>query len=199
MAKKKQKKKYWTPEEEQRLIKLCEKDSQTEVARKMNRSVASVKAKRINMNIDCFQDHTDKLNITEISEIVGVQKNSISRTWIKYGFPIKKQGPFSVVSEKELVDFMQEHPELWKASDCDYYFFQRFDWFLKRLEREKTGKEETNHYRNRRPWTELDISRFKMLKSRGLTHNEIAKELGRTKRAIDHMNMRLNGCDKNAV
>lgn len=54
MPKKKQKKKYWTPEEEQRLIKLSEKHSQSTIARKMKRSVASVKAKRINMNIDCF-------------------------------------------------------------------------------------------------------------------------------------------------
>lgn len=199
MPKKKQKKKYWTQEEEQRLIKLCEKNSQTEVARRLKRSVASVKAKRINMNIDCFQNQTDKLTVTEISEMVGVQKNSITRTWIKYGFSIKKEGPFSVVSELELTEFMQQHPELWKASECDYYSFQRFDWFIDRLEREKTGKEEISHYRNRRYWTDLDISRFKMLKSRGLTHNEIAAELGRTRQSIDHINMRLKKYNANAI
>ena len=192
MPKKKQKKKYWTPEEEQRLIKLSEKHSQSTIARKMKRSVASVKAKRINMNIDCFQDQTDKLTATDISKIVGVQVNSITRTWIKYGFPIKREGCFAVASEKELIDFMQKHPELWKASDCDYYFFYRFDWFIERLEKEKSGIDELSHYRNRKSWTELDISRFNMLKRRGLTHNQIATELGRTKNAIDHMSMRLN-------
>ena len=199
MARKKQRNRKWTPEEEQRLIKLCEKDSQTEIARKMKLSVASIKGKRIQMNIDCYSDQTDKLNVTQISELVGVQKNSITRTWIKYGFPIKKQGLFSVVSENELCKFMQEHLELWKAADCDYYFFQRFDWFIERLEREKVGKENISHYRNRKSWTELDISRFKMLKSRGLTHNQIALELGRTRSAVDHMNMRLNGCDRNVI
>lgn len=192
-------KRKWTPEEEQRLIKLCEKHSQSTIARKMKRSVSSIKGKRIQMNIDCFSDQMDKLMVSEIAEITGVQMNSITRTWIKYGFPIKREGCFAVVSEKELVDFMQEHPELWKASDCDYYFFCRYKWFTDRLEREKAGTDNISHYRNRKAWTDLDISRFKMLKSRGLTHNEIATELGRTKRAIDHMNMRLNGRDKDVV
>ena len=185
-------KRKWTEQEEEQFLKLSEKYSQTKIARKLNRSVASVKGKRIRMNIDCFSEQTDKLNITQISEITGIQKGSISKTWRKYGLKLKKEGCFSVISENELIDFMKSHPELWKASDCDYYFFYRFDWFIERLEKEKSGIDELSHYRNRKSWTELDISRFNMLKSRGLTHNQIAAELGRTKNAVDHMNMRLN-------
>ncbi len=185
-------KRKWTEQEEEEFLKLSEKYSQTKIARKLNRSVASVKGKRIRMNIDCFSEQTDKLNITQISEITGIQKGSISKTWRKYGLKLKKEGCFSVISENELIDFMKSHPELWKASDCDYYFFYRFDWFIERLEKEKSGIYELSHYRNRKSWTELDISRFNMLKSRGLTHNQIATELGRTKNAVDHMNMRLN-------
>ena len=185
-------KRKWTEQEEEEFLKLSEKYSQTKIARKLNRSVASVKGKRIRMNIDCFSEQTDKLNITQISEITGIQKGSISKTWRKYGLKLKKEGCFSVISENELIDFMKSHTELWKASDCDYYFFYRFDWFIERLEKEKSGIDELSHYRNRKSWTELDISRFNMLKSRGLTHNQIATELGRTKNAVDHMNMRLN-------
>lgn len=185
-------KRKWTEQEEEQFLKLSEKYSQTKIARKLNRSVASVKGKRIRMNIDCFSEQTDKLNITQISEITGIQKGSISKTWRKYGLKLKKEGCFSVISEDELIDFMKSHTELWKASDCDYYFFYRFDWFMEKLEKEKSGIDELSHYRNRKSWTELDISRFNMLKSRGLTHNQIATELGRTKNAVDHMNMRLN-------
>lgn len=185
-------KRKWTEQEEEQFLKLSEKYSQTKIARKLNRSVASVKGKRIRMNIDCFSEQTDKLNITQISEITGIQKGSISKTWRKYGLKLKKEGCFSVISEDELIDFMKSHTELWKASDCDYYFFYRFDWFMEKLEKEKSGIDELSHYRNRKSWTELDISRFKMMKSRGLTHNQIATELGRTKNAVDHMNMRLN-------
>ena len=196
---KKKSKKYWSPEEEIKLLKLCEKDSQTEIARKMNRSVASVKGKRIRMNINCFSDQTDKLNITQISEITGIQKGSIGKTWRKYGLQLKKEGCFAVVSESELIDFMKNNPQLWKASGCDFYFFQRFDWFMKRLEQEKAGLIEMSHYRNRKEWTDLDISRFKMLKRRGFTHNEIAAELGRKRQSIDHINMRLKKYNANAI
>lgn len=190
--KRKSKKKKWTPEEERKLIRLSETKTQSDIAKILKRSVSSVKYKRISMGIDCFANQTDLLNITQISELTGIQKGSISKTWRKYGLKLKKEGCFSVISEDELIDFMKSHTELWKASDCDYYFFYRFDWFIERLEKEKSGIYELSHYRNRKSWTELDISRFNMLKSRGLTHNQIATELGRTKNAVDHMNMRLN-------
>ena len=191
MGRSKKKKKKWTLEEEQRLIKLCEDNPQTEVARKMRRSVSSVKNKRISMNIPSYSDSTDKLKISEVARLVGIDYQSITRTWVKYGFEIDKTGVFSLVTEDVLIKFMQEHTELWKASDCDYYFFYRFSWFIEKLKNEKNGKENLNHYRNRKVWTDLDISRFKMLKSRGLTHNEIAIELGRTQSAVEHMSMRL--------
>ena len=181
----------WTPDEERKLIRLSETKTQSEIAKSLKRSIASVKCKRIEMGIDCFTDQTDLLNITQISEITGIQKGSIGKTWRKYGLVFQKKGYFCVVSEDELIEFMQKNPKLWKASDCDYYFFCRFPWFLERLDREKAGEESINHYRNRKVWTELDISRFKMLKTRGLTHGEIAEELGRTRQSIDHMNMRL--------
>lgn len=188
----KRKKKRWTAEEEEKLIWLSERKTQSGIAKSLKRSVSSVKCKRISMGIDCFTEQTDLLNITQIAEITGVEKGSISRTWRKYGLEFRNIGNFCVVSENELIDFMQENPELWKASDCDYYFFYRFPWFIERLEREKTGKDNLNHYRNRKEWTDLDISRFRMLKSRGLTLNQIAIELGRTRSAVEHMSMRLN-------
>ena len=196
---KKKSKRMWTLEEEQRLIKLSEKYSQRTIAKNLNRSVASVKGKRIRMKIDCFTDQTDKLNITQISELTGIHNGSISKTWRKYGLRFRKENNFAITTEKQLIEFMRSHPELWKAADCDYYFFYRFDWFMEKLEKEKSEEIQLSHYRSRRPWTELDISRFKMLKSRGLTHNEIAAELGRTKRAIDHINIRLNNYNSNVV
>ena len=189
----KPKRRRWTQEEEQKLIRLSETKTQSEIAKSLRRSVASVKCKRVNMGLDCFSDQTDLLNITQISELTGVEKGSISKTWRKYGLVFQKKGYFCVVSENELIDFMQKNPNLWKASSCDYYFFYRFPWFQERLQKEKAGEDAISHYRNRKVWTDLDISRFKMLKRRGLTHQEIAEELGRTRQSIDHMNMRLCG------
>lgn len=184
-------KRAWTEKEEQRLIYLCERYPQCEVARKLKRTISSVKAKRLRMNLDSFSDSTDKLNIAQISELVGVHRQSITRTWFKYGFKTEKEGMFLLAAENELIRFMKKHPELWKAADCDYYFFQRFDWFIDKLHKEKAGQIQLNQYRTRKSWTELEISRFKMLKKRGLTNSEIAKELDRTLSSVEHMSARL--------
>lgn len=177
----------WTKEETDLLIELSEYMTQSEVARRLGRSVSAVKNKRREMGICSFTDQTDRLTITQIAELVGVDKSTIAKTWRKYGMRFRTVGYFKVTTEQALVDFMRKHPELWKASKCDYYFFCRHEWFIERLESEKLGLEVKNHYQNRRPWTSLDISRMQMLKRRGLTHKQIGNELGRSKRAIDHM------------
>ena len=177
----------WTKDEEQRLIELSENMTKIQLAKEFGRSVSSVNNKRIAMGLASFSDQTDKLTITQIAELVGVDKSTIAKTWRKYGMRFRTVGYFKVTTEKALVGFMRKYPGLWKASKCDYYFFCRHEWFIERLENEKVGLEVKNHYQNRRPWTSLDISRMQMLKRRGLTHKQIGNELGRSKRAIDHM------------
>ena len=87
---------------------------------------------------------------------------------------------------------MKNHTELWRATKCDYHFFCRYKWFIQKLENEKAGIDCGTVQNTRRDWTMYEISRFKMLKNRGFTHRQIAEELGRTKRAIDHLSMRMN-------
>ena len=81
---------------------------------------------------------------------------------------------------------MQEHHELWRASQCDYDFFCRYDWFLERLKAERNGTDTISHYRNRRDWTTYELSKAKMLWQRGLHYTEIAERLGRSNMAVYH-------------
>ena len=182
--------KRWTNEEEEKLIRYSERMTEGGLAKLLNRPVTSVRAKRTRMGLPCFADQTDKMNCTIIAELVGVDRTNIHKVWIRKGLKMERVGQYKVVEEKELARFMSEHPELWKASKCDYYFFCRYKWFKDRLQREREGKEEYNHHRDIRYWTPTEISRAKMLKRRGLTHREIGAELGRTKQAIDHISMR---------
>lgn len=184
-------KRCWTKEEEELLVKLAETKLDSEIAKIMKRTKSSIKAKRLRMGIPCFVEQRDILMGSEIAELVGEHSASIYKTWVLKGLHFKSKGPYKTVSEQQFIKFMKEHPELWKASKCDYYFFCRYQWFKDRLEREKTGNEKYNHYKNIKRWTEKDISRMKMLKRKGLTHKEIAKEMGRTRRAIDHVNKRI--------
>ena len=180
----------WTKEEEELLIKYSEKMTESGIAKKMNRPVSSVRAKRTRMGLPCFMNQTEKMNATIIAEVVGVDRSSIHRVWESKGLQMKRVGQFKVTDEKELIRFMQEHPELWKASKCDYYFFCQYKWFTDRLKREKAGTEKYDYHKDIRYWTPTEISRAKMLKSRGLSHREIGEELGRSKQAIDHASRR---------
>lgn len=183
--------KKWTQEEIEKLERYCEKFSLEETAKKLNRTASSVRSKRNNLCIPKFLDQTDKLTGAEIGNLVGMDKNNIYKTWVEKGFNMQAIGRNKMATEEQLVEFMQEHPELWKASRCDYYFFCRYKWFQDRLQRERKGLEEYNHYKNLKPWTTNEISRVRMLKRRGLTHKEIAAEVGRTKQAIDHLSRKF--------
>lgn len=182
----------WTKEETDLLIELSEYMTQSEVAKRLGRSASAVKNKRREMGISSFTDQTDRLTITQIAELVGVDKSTISKTWRKYGMRFRTMGYYKMTTEQTLIRFMQNHPDLWKASKCDYHFFCQYKWFVDKLEKERACIDTGNHYRNRRTWTSLEVSRLKMLKKRGLTHREIGNELGRSKQAIDHMIMRCN-------
>ncbi len=180
----------WTKEEEEKLIRYSERMTEGGLAKLLNRPITSVRAKRARMGLPCFADQTDKVNCTIIAELVGVDRSNIHRVWVNKGLKMERVGPYKVTAEKELLRFMKEHPELWKASKCDYYFFCQYKWFTDRLKREKAGTEKYDHHKDIRYWTPVEISRAKMLKSRGFTHREIGEKLGRSKTAIDHASRR---------
>lgn len=181
----------WTKEEEQYITKMSEKYSDSWMAKKLNRTVNSVKCKRVMMGICSYTDQTDKLTGSEIGRLVGVDKSSIYTTWVRNGFVLQTLGRNKVASEEEVVKFMKQHPELWKASKCDYYFFMRYKWFTDRLQRERGGIEKYVSYRNYRRWTPNEVSRVKMLMRRGLTHKEIAEQIGRSKQSVSRLSMKL--------
>lgn len=189
----------WTKEEEQKLIELSEFKTQSGIAKELGRSVQSIKCKRQRMGVDCYINQTDRLTMSEVARLVGADLASIAKTWRKYGLRLRRNGPLMTISEECLVRFMQNNPKLWKASKCDYYFFCKYKWFKDRLANEKAGLDTGDHYQNKRSWSDYEISRLKMLKKRGYSHKEIAQELGRTKRAIDHASIKLNRSAANVI
>lgn len=183
----------WTEDEINQLKILCEKYPLGVIARKLGRTPASIKSKMQREGIFPFIDQTDLLILKHVAELTGRTMHSIRKTWmITYGANFRRLGTYQVISEGSLIKFMRANPNLWKASECDYYYFCRFKWFRERLEAEKKGEVDNNHYRNYRSWSTRDISRFKAMKRKGMTHMEIASELGRTKYAVDHFNARYN-------
>ena len=178
----------WTKEEEEHLRQLSERYTKADVARIMNRTPASVNAKRIALGIGGLMDMTERWNMKQVAEAVGMDKTTIGRDWVKAGLKTVKRKNYRLVEEKELHRFMRVNPDRWDATKCDYYLFYQFPWFLEKLERDKQNP--PNNVRKR--WTEYEKQQFVYLKKRGFSHREIAEKLGKTKSAINHMSRLRN-------
>ena len=162
----------WTREEEEHLRQLSERYTKADIARILNRTPSSVNAKRIALGIGGLMDMTERWNMKQVAEAVGMDKSTIGRDWVKAGLKTVKRKNYRLVEEKELHRFMRANPDRWDATKCDYYLFYQFPWFLEKLEYEK--------------------QQFVYLKKRGFSHREIAGKLGKSKSAINHMSRLRN-------
>lgn len=195
MAKRKYKgRKKWTPEEEELLKKLSQKYTKSDIAKKLGRSTSSITNKKKQLGIGFMMELTDLWNFNQLSEAVGKSMGSVNKSWVVNGLKFVKRGCYCLVEEKEVLRFMQEHPNLWDATKCDYYLFYQYPWFLKKLEEDRKKPANAKKYF----WTDYEKSVLVTLKKRGLSHKEIAKRLGRTKKAIDGM-VSLMGLTEKAV
>ena len=176
----------WTAEEEERLRELCEKYTKSDIARLMKRSKSSVSNKRRELGIEPLLETTDKWTFSQITEAVGVSKGVVNKTWVKHGLKFQKRAYFRLVKEEDLHKFMQEHPELWDATKCDYYLFCQYPWFMEKLEQDKQEPIEQKQYY----WTDYQKQQFEILSRRGYSHRQIAEAIGKTKRAVDHYSHR---------
>ena len=187
MARKTAKRKKWTDKDVETLIRLREDYTKRDIARIMKRSPSSISNKVRELELGGLMENTDKWNFQQVTEAIGCSKGVIHKTWVKHGLKYIKRGYYCLVSEEELTRFMQAHPELWDATKCDYYLFYKYPWFMKKLEEDKKKTSSSKSYF----WTYYQKQQLIMLKRKGLTHKEIAEQIGKTKRAVDHYSAKL--------
>lgn len=121
---------YWTEEEESYLEEKFGIMTIEGIAKKLGRSKKSVESKIKRSDIGNLVSNVDGLCISEVARLVGRDRTGITVTWIRrYGLKAYKKGKYKVIKEKDLIDFMKNNPERWDATQCETYFFERFDWF----------------------------------------------------------------------
>lgn len=120
---------YWTKEEEEYLIEKYGVVTAEGISKKLGRSYRSVLDKMQHMGVGNFTSNMDGLHLVDVSRLVGRDRETIKITWVKYGLKIYKKGKYKVIKEKDLINFMKNNPDRWDATQCETYFFERFDWF----------------------------------------------------------------------
>lgn len=185
----------WTEEEVERLIDLRNRYTKSDIARMMKRSAASIQNKVRELELGGLLDNTDKWTFAEAGDALGLSRGVLNRTWVKHGLKFVKRGTYCLVEEKELVRFMQEHPDMWDATKCDYYLFYKYPWFLEKLEEDKKVPVENRGFY----WTDYQKQQFLILRKRGFTYKQIGIAIGKTERAVKHHSIKLRRKEKQNV
>lgn len=170
----------WSEKDVKRLEKLSENHTEKDIAIKMNRTVSSISNKRNKVGIESFRYNSDMLIMSDVSEIIGIEIRTLNRLCEKGIIKSETRGKYRVFEEKEIVRFMKENPDKWNARKCDYYTFQRFDWFL-----EKWKDDEFKRKSNR--WSITDKQRCRIMYARGMSKRDIAKEFNRSIPSVAHI------------
>lgn len=128
---------YWTKEEEEFLESKYGILTIPAIAKKLGKTECAVETKIRRSSIGSFISNADGLCISEVARLVGRDRTSITKTWMRrYGLKTYQKGQYKIIKEKDLIRFMKENPERWNATECETWFFERFDWF-----REKRKKD----------------------------------------------------------
>ena len=167
---------YWTPEEEEELRKIYGLHTHQEIAKRLNKSVNSIKSKARFLKLD---DVSSKNNFTvqEIMKLLKVTERMIRIKWVKEGLKLVKYSGYQTVKAEDLTEFLKNNPSLWDARKLSYNFFGEQEWFLaKKAADEKQIPK--NYY-----WTDEEDELIVKLFNDGMLPEEMA----------DFVNKRVGG------
>lgn len=123
---------YWTEEEEEYLFEWYGKMTVAAIAKKLGKSYRAVLDKLQKTQHGNFVENSEDLILAEVCRLVGRDKETIKKTWVKRGLAIRKKGKYSLIRERDLLEFMKNNPDRWDATKCEYWFFDRYEWFRKK-------------------------------------------------------------------
>lgn len=171
----------WTSEEEELLEELWGNKSIGIIAKKLKRTEFSLKVKAVRMGLGpMIRNLTDKLTVYDVIDILGVTRDRIVNTWVKYGLKLKKKKvtaktSYYIVEWKDLLDFLKNNQDLWDSRKVDLYMLgQETDWLT--AKRKKDSKENPLGYRL---WTNEEIKYAESLFNFGKSYKEISKIINR--------------------
>lgn len=171
--------KRWTQDEEAYLEKFHGRKSQKIIAKKLGKSVGSVREKARRMGLGNLEEAASGMSCSSVARTVGVSRKTIYVTWIAKGLKTKKINRYVMVDEDDLLEFMKSHPKLWDARKCEYCFFQRFDWFQKKL-----ASDRKNNPQGQRLWTRKEEIILSSMRDRNIPYKKIAERLGRNEISV---------------
>ena len=180
-------KRKWTTDEEEYFKNYWGKMPIEALASELKRTVFSLKVKATRMNLGSMLSNTDKLSISEVSDILGVTRDRIVLKWIKLGLKVEKvllgkEKEYMVVSYDNLIEFLKNNPYEWDSRNIDEELFPESEW----LKKKKRWDEKNNPLFYRR-WTDEELFIAIKMINEDKDYEEIAIEINRSKQAVAYM------------
>ena len=139
-------KRFWTREEETLLSDLWGTESFETIAKKLNRTVSSIKNKAFLLGLgSVIESNYNGLTIKDISDLLGVNINTVSIGWIGLGLKYKvqkisKSKSYRYVEIKDLYEFLESNQNIWDSRNLEKNILGAEPEWLKekrRLDREQ--------------------------------------------------------------
>lgn len=181
-----QSRRKWKKEEEEILKELWGAVSIEYLAKKLKRTVFSLKVKAIKMGIGpMINNNLEVLTVNDISDILDVSRDRITITWVKLGLNLKKlkltkNRCYYTITLEDLMEFLEKNQDIWDSRKVESHGLgYEPEWLLEKRKRDRN--ENPQGYKK---WTDYDKKRAEVMLKLGKTYEEIAAELNRSEFAV---------------
>lgn len=176
----------WTPEEEIMLSDLWGTKPIEYIAKKMKRTTTSlqIRAKHLELG-PMIRNNYDLITISDMEDLLSVDRNRIVTTWVKLGLKLKKikltqRFYMYTITWKDLMDFLESNQNEWDSRKVEKNMLGPEPTWLQE-KRKRDIKENPLWYRL---WTEEEIRQTEMLFKSGKNYQEISIIMNRSSNAI---------------
>lgn len=172
----------WTIEKENLLECLWGQETKITISKEIGVSISAINAKATRMKLGKQADNfsSKKFTLDYAASITGVKSKTFYKVWCQdNNLEIQHFGKYIMIDETALAKFMETHPNLYHAIDCDSNYFGKYDWFVA-----KKAAEIKNPIHTKK-WDSREIGMMMTMKSNGKSFEDIAEKLhGRSPTAI---------------
>lgn len=179
----------WTKEEEQELRDLWGNKSIEAIAKKLKRSIFSLKVKAVRMGLgSMISNNYEKITISDISELLDVSRDRITKTWVELGLNITltkltSEKKYMTVTWNELMKFLENNQNEWDSRKVEKNMLgQEPEWLVEKRARDL--KENPLWYRK---WTKEEIIKVENLFNNGKDYQTIALEVNRSEWSVTNL------------
>lgn len=181
----------WTAEDMDYLRRNWGKLTVATLASTLHRDPAAIHQRAHVMHLPPIYTASEDICLSDFIEATGIGRDRIVRHLaVHHDFPLKKKKiscrkSYYYVIWDEILDWLEGHQDLFDASLVSQDFFiPEPQWLTEKRIRDRKDKSDINYQVTKRPWTQQDKDKAKYLLSIGMDHDFIAKELGRSKKAV---------------